>query len=145
VAGGNVALRKGVLVIGGNLAGVQAALDIAQSGIQVYLVEHSPFLGQDSSGDLPDHLLRARMLEATKHPNVEMLTCSEVIGFEGSAGGFRVKIKKNPRYVDVEKCTACGLCESACLERRVAAEQTIRKGDVVIGTDVPTGPEDDTR
>ena len=138
-------MRKGVLVIGGNLAGVRAALDLAQSGIQVYLVERSPFLGQDSGGDLPNHLLRARLLEATKHPNIEILTCSEVIGFEGSAGSFRVKVGKNPRYVDAETCTACGLCESACLERRVAAEQTIRKGDVVIGTDVSTGPEDDTR
>jgi heterodisulfide reductase subunit A len=137
-------LRKGVLIIGGNLAGVQAALDIAQSGIQVYLVERSPFLGGDSLGNLPNHLLRAHLLEAAKHPNIEIFTCGEVIGFEGSAGGFRAKIKKNPRYVDVEKCTACGLCERACLERRVAAEQTIRKGDVVIGTDVSTRPEDDT-
>jgi heterodisulfide reductase subunit A len=136
-------LRKGVLVIGGNLAGVQAALDIARSGIQVYLVERSPFLGQDSSGDLPDHILRTRLLEATKHPNIEILVCSEVISFESSAGGFGVRVRKNPRYVDLEKCTACGLCESACLERRVATEQTIRKGDVIIGTDVSTGPEDD--
>ena len=138
-------MRKGVLVIGGNLAGVRAALDLARSGIQVYLVERSPFLGQDSVGDLPDYLLRACMLEATKHPNIEILTCSEVVDFEGSTGGFRVKVRNNPRYVDVEKCTACGLCESACLERRVAAEQTIRKGDVVIGTDVSTRLEDDTR
>jgi heterodisulfide reductase subunit A len=111
----------------------------------VYLVERSPFLGQDSSGDLPDYLLRAHLLEATKHPNIEILTCSEVIGIEGSAGGFGVRVRKNPRYVDVGKCTACGLCESACLERRVAAEQTIRKGDVIIGTDISTGPEGDTR
>ena len=138
-------MRKGVLVIGGNLAGVQAALGIAQSGIQVYLVERSPFLGQDSSGDLPDYLLRAHLLEATKHPNIEILTCSEVIGLEGPAGGFGVRVRKNARYVDVKKCTACGLCESACLGRRVAAEQTIRKGDVIIGTDVSTKPEGDTR
>jgi heterodisulfide reductase subunit A len=136
-------LRKGVLVIGGNLTGVQAALDIARSGIQVYLVERSPFLGQDSSGDLPNHILRTRLLEATKHPNIEILACSEVISFEGSAGGFGVRVRKNPRYVDLEKCTACGLCESACLERRVATEQTIRKGNVIIGTDVSTGPEGD--
>jgi heterodisulfide reductase subunit A len=140
-----VALRKGVLVIGGNLAGVQAALDIAQSGIQVYLVERSPFLGQDRLGDIANHLVRTHLLEVTKHPNIEILTCSEVIGFEGSAGGFGVRVRKNPRYVDAGKCTACGLCESACLERRVAAEQTIRKGDVIIGTDIPTGPEGDTR
>ena len=137
-------MRKGVLVVGGNLAGVQAALDLARSGIQVYLVEGSPFLGQDSLGDLPDYLLRACMLEATKHPNIEVLTCSEVIGFETSAGGFGVRVRRNPRYVDLEKCTACGLCENACLERRVATEQTIRKGDVIIGTDVSTKPEGDT-
>jgi heterodisulfide reductase subunit A len=123
---------------------VQAALDIARSGIQVYLVERSPFLGQDSSGDLPGHLLRVHLLEATKHPNIEIFTCSEVISLEGSAGGFGVRVRKNPRYVDLEKCTACGLCESACLGRRVAAEQTIRKGDVIIGTDVSTKPEGDT-
>jgi heterodisulfide reductase subunit A len=145
VAGRSAALRKGVLVIGGNLAGVQVALDLARSGIQVYLVERLPSLGQDSVGDLPAYLLRAYLLEATKHPNVRVLTCSEVIDFEGSIRGFRVKVRNNPRYVDAEKCTACGLCESACLERRVAAEQTIRKGDVVIGTDVSAGLEDDTR
>jgi heterodisulfide reductase subunit A len=145
VTGGNVALRKGVLVVGSNMAGVQTALDLARSGIQVYLVERSPFLGQDGWGDLSAPLLRTHLLEAAKHPNIKILTCSEVTGLRGPAGDLKVKVRKNPRYVDVEKCTACGLCESVCLERRVAAVQTIRKGDVIIGTDVSNEPEDDSR
>ncbi len=114
MAGGNVALRKGVLVIGGNLAGVQAALDLAQSGIQVYLVEGSPFLGHGNEGEVSPHLLTAEMLEAVKHPDIEVLTNARVIALRGQRGDFRVELQRAPRYVDLTRCTACGDCEPVC-------------------------------
>jgi len=114
MAGGNVALRKGVLVIGGNLAGVQAALDLAQSGIQVYLVEGSPFLGHGNEGEVSPHLLTAEMLEAVKHPDIEVLTNARVIALRGQRGDFRVELQRDPRYVDLTRCTACGDCEPVC-------------------------------
>nr|NIO69059.1 FAD-dependent oxidoreductase [Anaerolineae bacterium] len=107
-------MRKGVLVIGGNLAGVRAALDLAQSGIQVYLVEGSPFLGHGNEGEVSPHLLTAEMLEAVKHPNIEILTDARVTDLTGQRGDFQVEVQHGPRYVDLTKCTACGDCEPVC-------------------------------
>jgi NADPH-dependent glutamate synthase beta subunit-like oxidoreductase/Pyruvate/2-oxoacid:ferredoxin oxidoreductase delta subunit len=107
-------LRKGVLVIGGNLAGVRAALDLARSGIQVYLVEGAPFLGRGNEGEVPPHLLTAEMLEAVKHPNVKVLTDTRVTDLTGQRGDFQVEVQYGPRYVDLAKCTACGDCEPVC-------------------------------
>ncbi|TEU18479.1 MAG: 4Fe-4S dicluster domain-containing protein [Anaerolineales bacterium] len=107
-------MRKGVLVIGGNLAGVQAALDLAQSGIQIYLVEESPFLGHGNEGKVSPHLLTADMLEAVKHPNIEILTDARVADLTGQRGDFQVEVQHSPRYVDLTKCTACRDCEQVC-------------------------------
>jgi NADPH-dependent glutamate synthase beta subunit-like oxidoreductase/NAD-dependent dihydropyrimidine dehydrogenase PreA subunit len=106
--------NKGALVIGGNLAGVRAALDLAQSGIQAYLVEGLPFLGHGNEGQLSQHLLTAEMLEAVKHPNIEILTDSRVTDLTGQRGGFQAEVQHDPRYVDLTKCTACGDCEPVC-------------------------------
>jgi NADPH-dependent glutamate synthase beta subunit-like oxidoreductase/NAD-dependent dihydropyrimidine dehydrogenase PreA subunit len=107
-------LKKGVLVIGGNLVGVQAALDLAKSGIQIYLVEGSPFLGHGNEGKVSSHLLTADMLEAVKHPNIEILTDTRVTDLTGQRGDFRVEVQHSPRYVDLTKCTACRDCEQVC-------------------------------
>ena len=109
-----IALRKGVLVIGSNLAGVRAALDLAQSGIHVYLVEGSPFLGHGNEGQVSPHLLTAEMLEAVKHSNIEILTDARVTDLAGRRGDFQVEVQRAPRYVDLTKCTACGDCAKAC-------------------------------
>jgi NADPH-dependent glutamate synthase beta subunit-like oxidoreductase/ferredoxin len=114
MAGESATLRKGVLVIGGNLAGVRAALDLARSGIQVYLVEGAPFLGHGNEGEVPPHLLTAEMLEAVKHPNVKALTETRVTDWTGQRGDFQVEVQHGPRYVDLAKCTACGDCEPVC-------------------------------
>jgi NADPH-dependent glutamate synthase beta subunit-like oxidoreductase/NAD-dependent dihydropyrimidine dehydrogenase PreA subunit len=102
------------LVIGGNLAGVRAALDLARSGIQVYLVEGSPFLGRGNESEVSPHLLTAEMLEAVKHPNIEILTNARVMALTGQRGDFQVEVQHDPRYVDLIKCTACGDCEPVC-------------------------------
>jgi NADPH-dependent glutamate synthase beta subunit-like oxidoreductase/NAD-dependent dihydropyrimidine dehydrogenase PreA subunit len=102
------------LVIGGSLAGVRAALDLAQSGIQVYWVEESPFLARGNENEVSPHLLTAEMLEAVKHPNIEVLTDARVTGLTGQRGDFQVEVQHGPRYVDLARCTACGDCEPVC-------------------------------
>jgi len=119
------------LVIGGGIAGIQAALDIADAGFQVYLVERSPSIGGRMSQldktfptlDCSACILTPKMVDAGRHPNIQLLTYSEVTQVSGEAGRFHVQIKKKPRYVDVDKCSGCGLCAEACrLSGRVTSD-----------------------
>jgi heterodisulfide reductase subunit A len=111
-----------VVVIGGGLAGVQAALDLAAAGARVHLVERSPSLGGHMAqldktfptNDCSMCILSPLLVEAARHPNVMVHTLSRVIALEGEAGDFRVRIETAPRYVDPAKCTACGLCSQKC-------------------------------
>ncbi|MFH1634647.1 MAG: FAD-dependent oxidoreductase, partial [Chloroflexota bacterium] len=107
-------MSKGALIIGGSVAGLQAALDLADSGIKVHLVESSPFLGSSGAATVPQHLLNARMLEIAKHPNVDVWTNTRLNRAEGEAGRFHVELRRHPRYVDLTKCTACGDCIEVC-------------------------------
>ena len=105
-----------VVVIGGGVAGIQAALDLAEMGFKVYLVEKSPSIGGRMSqldktfptNDCSLCILAPKMVEVFRHQNIELLTYSEVIGVEGVAGNFTVKILKNARFVDETKCKGCG-------------------------------------
>ena len=106
-------MSKGALIIGGTLAGIQAALDLADSGIQVHLVEPSPFL--DANGTtIPEHLKNVRLLELTKHTNVQVWTSTSVSRASANAGRFHVELRQHPRYVDLSKCTACRDCIEVC-------------------------------
>ncbi len=105
---------KRALIAGGSLVAVQAALDLADSGIPVTLAESSPFLG-DRPGGFPgfgNH--SARLLEAVKHPNIKVMTCTQVTAVHGRKGDFQVQLERTPRYVDWAKCTACGDCVPVC-------------------------------
>ena len=111
-----------VLVIGGGIAGIQASLDIARSGFEVYLVEKSPTLGGHlaqldrtfpSLEEMPT-ILSPRLEEVRKHPLIHILTQSEAEEVEGFVGNFKVRIKQNPRYINSEKCTRCKKCEEVC-------------------------------
>ncbi len=110
-------MTKGALVIGGSVAGLQAALDLAESGIHVHLVDESPFLGSGGTAVVPEHLLNARLLEVAKHPNVTVWTNTRVNRAEAATdqpGRFQVELRQHPRYVDLTKCTACGDCIQVC-------------------------------
>jgi heterodisulfide reductase subunit A-like polyferredoxin len=107
-----------VMVIGGGIAGIQAALDLAEAGQKVYLLESSPAIGgvmatldkTFPTNDCSTCILSPKLVEAGRHLNIELLTYADLESVEGEAGHFSVKIKKKPRFVDPEKCTACGLC-----------------------------------
>jgi heterodisulfide reductase subunit A len=116
------AVTPRVLVIGGGIAGIQASLDVAHSGFEVYVVEKSPTLGGHLTQldrtfpnlDETSAILSPRLEEVQKHPLIHPLTQSEVEGVEGFVGNFKVKVRHNPRYVDPEKCTCCKKCEEVC-------------------------------
>ena len=103
---------KSALIIGGKLPGVQAALEIAESGIRVTLVEQSPFLGTPDAAR--EQATTAKYLEAVKHPNITLMTNTRVLAVHGRKGDFQVEVERAPRYVDLAKCTACGDCVEVC-------------------------------
>jgi len=109
------------LVIGGGIAGVQAALDLANAGARVHLVERSPALGGRMAqldktfptNDCSTCIESPKLAEASRHPNIRVHTTSEVLSVQGAAGDFTVRIRRNPRYV-TDACTACDDCSKAC-------------------------------
>jgi heterodisulfide reductase subunit A len=111
-----------VLIIGGGIAGIQASLDLANRGTKVYLVEKTPSIGGRMAQldktfptlDCSICILAPKMIECFRHPNIDLLTYSEVKDVKGEAGNFTVKILKKPRYVDATKCTGCGTCMEKC-------------------------------
>jgi len=115
-------MAKAGLVIGGGIAGIQAALDLADQGFKVYLVEKTPSIGGRMAQldktfptmDCAACILTPKMVEVARHPNIILLTYSEVESIEGRAGNFKVKVRKKPRYIDEEKCTGCGICYEKC-------------------------------
>jgi heterodisulfide reductase subunit A len=122
--------KPSALVIGGGIAGIQAALDIADAGYPVYLVEREPSVGGRMAQldktfptlDCSSCILTPKMVDVDQHPNIELMTYSEVVSIEGEAGAFQVQVRKKPRYVDMEKCTGCGSCAEACrMKERVVS------------------------
>ena len=109
------------LVIGGGIAGVQAALDLANAGARVYLVERGPALGGRMAqldktfptNDCSVCMQSPKLVEVARHPNVTVLTNSEVEAVSGEAGAFSVRVRSTPRYV-TDACTSCDLCSKAC-------------------------------
>jgi len=107
-------MTQGALIVGGSIAGIQAALDLADSGIEVHVIESSPFLGHGRGITLPGHVLNARLLQLAKHPNVTVWANTRVNRAEQQAGRFHVELRQHPRYVDLAKCTACKECLKVC-------------------------------
>jgi heterodisulfide reductase subunit A len=111
-----------VVVIGAGIAGIQAALDIADHKIHVHLIEREPSIGGHMAqldktfptNDCSMCILSPKMVDVQRHPNITLYTCSEVEKIEGSVGNFSVTIKKYPRYVDESTCNGCGDCIQIC-------------------------------
>jgi heterodisulfide reductase subunit A len=110
------------LVIGGGIAGIQAALDVAEAGYEVLLVEKQPSIGGHMAQlsetfptlDCSQCILTPKMVEVSRHPNIRLLTYSEVEQVSGYVGNFQVRIRKNPTYVDPDACNLCGECVKVC-------------------------------
>jgi heterodisulfide reductase subunit A len=110
------------LVIGGGIAGIQAALEIGNMGYKTYLVERTPTIGGRMAQldktfptlDCSACILTPKMVDVSRHPTIELLTYAEVVDVQGYIGNFKVKVKKKPRYIDVNKCTGCGDCVQPC-------------------------------
>src|SRR3989337_3648895 len=116
-----VPVTRKALVIGGGVAGIQAALDVADTGYKVHLVEKNPSIGGRMAQidktfptmDCSICILAPKMSDVGRHPNVELLANSEVVDIGGYIGNFKVKVKKKPRYVS-KQCKACGDCVKVC-------------------------------
>jgi len=117
-----VPINPNTLIVGGGIAGIQAALDIANAGYKVYLVEREPSIGGHMiqldktfpTLDCSACILTPKMSDVGSHPNIELLTYSQVEEVSGYIGNFKVKVRKKARYVDEEKCTGCGVCQEKC-------------------------------
>ena len=122
-----VDINPNVLVVGGGIAGIQAALEIAESGNHVYLVERQPSIGGHMAQfdktfptlDCSACILTPKMFSAGTHPNITLLTWSEVEQVDGFIGDFTVKIRQKARKVKADLCTGCGVCEQKCPKKVV--------------------------
>jgi len=111
-----------VMVVGGGIAGTQAALDLAGSGFYVYLVERAPSIGGAMAkldktfptNDCSMCILSPKLVECGRHLNIQLMTMADVEAVEGEAGHFTVTVRERPRYVDMDKCIACGECAAKC-------------------------------
>ena len=124
-----------VLVVGGGVGGMRAAIDLAEAGLKVYLVENMPWLGgrvaqlgymfpthdcvlcrgtSDHGYGCTRPAISPAFLDHNLHPNIEILTNTDLINLTGYAGDFTATLRHRPTYVDVERCINCGLCEGAC-------------------------------
>jgi len=111
-----------VLVVGGGIAGIQASLDLADSGFKVYLFDESPSIGgvmaqldkTFPTNDCAMCILAPKLVGAGRHPNIHLITNAEIERAEGESGSFKVTIMRRARYVNGEKCTGCGVCAQKC-------------------------------
>lgn len=126
------------LVVGGGIGGMQASLDLAESGIKVYLVDNKPSIGgvmaqldkTFPTNDCAMCTMAPRLVEIGRHKDIEKITLSEVESITGQPGNFSVRLNKKPRYVDEKKCTGCGACVSNCPTRN--SVQIVEKEKIVL-------------
>ncbi len=137
-----VPVRPEILIVGGGIGGIHAALTYANSGKKVYLVEKQSSIGGHMSMldktfptlDCSACILTPKMSEVGKHPNIELLTWSEVEEISGFVGNFKARIRQKARYVDVEACNGCGMCWENCPASITPSEKIIKRGDTIIKT-----------
>ncbi len=117
-----VPVNPRVMVVGAGIAGIEAALEMADAGKEVVLVEREASIGGHMTGfdktfptlDCAACILTPKMVSVGAHPNIRLMTFAEVVEVSGHVGAFKVKIRKRARYVDLDKCNGCGLCWQEC-------------------------------
>ena len=117
-----VPVEPKAMVVGGGVAGIQASLDLANMGFKVYLVESKPSIGgvmaqldkTFPTGDCAICILAPKMVELARHPNVTLLSYSEVEAVKGYIGNYDVKVRRKARFVHEDKCVGCGVCAEVC-------------------------------
>ncbi len=130
----HVGVTREALVIGAGIAGIQAALDIADAGFQVDLIERDSSVGGHMAQldktfptlDCSACILTPKMVDVSQHSNINLLTYSEVESVEGFVGNFKVKVKVKDRHVDMEKCTGCDLCTQNCLVKYIPQRREVQ-------------------
>lgn len=121
--------RGSVVIVGGGIGGMQSALDLADSGFKVHIIQKESTIGGTMvmldktfpTGDCSMCMISPKMVEVARHPGIKIHTLSQVTSVKGAAGDFTVAIRQKPRYVDPEKCTGCGVCEEKC-PKKTASE-----------------------
>jgi heterodisulfide reductase subunit A len=125
-----IPVTKRALVIGGGVGGIQVALDIANTGHEVILLDKSPSIGGRMAAlsetfptlDCSQCILTPKMVDAAQHPKITLVTYAEVVGVEGFVGNFKVKVRLKARCVDPVKCTGCGVCIQKCPVKKIPSE-----------------------
>jgi len=121
-----VGIKPSALVVGAGIAGIQAALTMANDGMKIFLVERAPYIGGHMAQldktfptlDCASCIFTPKTVEVARNKNIEFLVCSEVVDVKGYVGNFTVTIKKHPTYVDPSRCTGCGDCTEACVFKK---------------------------
>jgi len=111
-----------VMVVGGGIAGIQASLDLAETGYKVYLVEHKSAIGGHMAqldktfptNDCAMCIVSPKLVDCGRHRNIELLTGSDILGIQGEVGDFTVRVRTRPRYINIDACTGCGDCAGVC-------------------------------
>ncbi len=133
----SVSVNKRALVLGAGIAGIQAALDIANAGYEVVLVERDPSIGGHMAQlsetfptmDCSQCILTPRMVEVGQHERIKLYTDSELVEVNGFIGNFEAKIKKKPRFINLDLCTGCGECARACPSTKIKSEFDMAMGN----------------
>lgn len=131
-----VSIKNRALVVGGGIAGLEAALQLADTGIEVVLVEREPSIGGHMASfdktfptlDCAACILTPKMVSVGQHPHIRLMTWTEVERVEGYIGNFTVTVRHKRRYVDVTKCNGCGACYDACPSRPLPAHRRMVLG-----------------
>lgn len=142
-------VNKATMIVGGGIAGIQAALEIANAGHHVYLVEKEPTIGGRMGQfdktfptlDCAACILTPKMVSVGHRKDITLLTYSEVESVSGYIGNFKIKVRKKARFVDTEKCTGCGQCWSNCPATRIPEGRSIVIGDKLVN-EISTRPKE---
>jgi heterodisulfide reductase subunit A len=146
-------VNPATLVVGGGIAGIQAALELAEAGHPVHLVEREPTIGGKMALfdktfptlDCSACILTPKMVSVSHRPNIHLMTWHEVQEVSGHIGNYTVKVRHRPRFVDTEKCTGCGQCITHCPAVRFPSLREIISGGKVMTEVSPTGNGDGRR